>query len=409
MSTVGRRATLSGMTIRRAEAPILAAVFLDLLGFGMVIADIQLRAEGMVPKGWHPGWIVGGMLASTFITQLVVSPRWGKLSDQRGRKPVVVACTLLSALSMFTYGIAGSLWVLLLSRILSGLGAANVAVVQAHISDQTELGTRTAALGRIGAAISAGLVLGPPIGGFLAAAGGNHLIGMVAGCASLLGALWMAFALPSVAPSSEQRPGKSPVIDLRLLKDIPALRPYVVIAVVAWLSLATLEGTFARLIAHLYRYDQREFGILFGYESLLGIIVQATLVGFVAKKLSDSNTLRLGYLGQGIGLAINPFAAIFMPTVVPFVLLMVASSLYALGSSLSNPTVNSLCSRMTPDNRQGELFGLLQGTRSIGFVVGPIVGGSLFDWQPAAPYLIAGMVCIGAALLVPKDLPAVPA
>ena len=390
------------MIFRKDEAPVLVAVFLDLLGFGMVIADIQLRAESMVPKGWHPGWIVGLLLASTFVTQFIASPRWGRMSDTKGRKLVIVLCTILSASAMLVYGLAGGLLVLLFSRILSGLGAANVAVVQAFISDRTDTEQRAAALGRVGAAISAGLVCGPPLGGFLAAAGGNHLIGAVAGGASMLGAIWMAIALPNVAPKEIKQPGKAPVIDLRLLSDLPVLRPLVLIAVVAWFSLATLEGTFARLIYHLYQYDQRQFGVIFGYESLLGIVVQATLIGWIVKRMKDANVLRLGYLGQGMGLALNPFAAFLMPSVAPFMVLILASTLYGIGSSIANPTVNSLCSRLTPDSRQGELFGLLQGTRSVGFVIGPIIGGALFDWQPAAPYLIAGLVCLGAAALVPS-------
>jgi len=360
------------MVIRRAEAPILAAVFLDLLGFGMIVADIQLRAESMVPKGLPTGLIVGGLLASTFITQLLVSPRWGVASDMRGRKAIVVVCTLISASAMLTYGLAGNLWILLLSRLLSGFGAANVAVAQAFISDMYEPVDRTAALGRVGAAISTGLVIGPPIGGFLAVSGGNLLIGLVAGGASFLGAVWMMIALPSSSPKEERRPGKSPVIDLRLLRDLPKLRPLVLIAVVAWLSLATLEGTFARLIAHLFKYDQREFGVIFGYESILGIAIQGLLLAWIVAKVRSTKLLKTAYLAQGVGLALNPFAGILMPTVVPFVVLMIASTLYSFGSSLSNPTVNSLCSQMTPDSRQGELFGLLQGARSIGFVIGPL-------------------------------------
>jgi len=390
------------MVLSKSEAPILAAVFLDLLGFGMVLADIQLRAESMVPRGWRPGWIVGGLLASTFVTQLLASPRWGRYSDRRGRKAVIVGCTVISASAMLVYGLAGSIWVLLLSRILSGFGAANVAVVQAYISDQSEASDRMAALGRVGAAISAGLVAGPPIGGFLAAFGGNFLIGLAAGAASLAGAVWMWISLPNRPPRQEQEPGKAPVIDLRLLHDLPRLRPLVLIAVVAWFSLAMLEGTFARLISHLYRYDQRQFGVLFGYESLLGIIVQASIIGWTVRRMKDTNVLRMGYVGQGIGLAINPFASVLLPSVAPFIVLLLASTLYGVGSSLANPTVNGLCSRLTPDSRQGELFGLLQGARSVGFVVGPVLGGTLFDWHPAAPYLIAGIVCIGAATLVPR-------
>ncbi|MGV3616380.1 MAG: MFS transporter [Fimbriimonas sp.] len=390
------------MQRRRPELPLLAAVFLDLLGFGMVIADFQLRAEHLVPKGWPAGPVIGALLGSTFVIQLLVSPRWGRLSDHRGRKPVVLICTLLSAAAMVVYGLADSIGWLLLSRVLAGLGSANVAVAQALISDETEGEARTAALGRISAAIGAGLVLGPPLGGFLATRGGNLAIGLTAGVASLLGAAWLAVVLPSVPPKTVQEPGRRPPIDLTLLRDLPRLRPLVTIAVVAWFSLATLEGTFARLINHLFGYTQKEFGLLFGYEALLGIIVSARILGWVASRVRETPLLRGAYLAQGLGLALNPLAAAIAVAVPPLGTLFVASTLYAAGAGLANPTVNALCSKLTPDDRQGELFGLLQGTRAVGFVLGPIVGGWMFDWNPTAPYLLAGAVCVVAAVLVPR-------
>lgn len=390
------------MRRRLPELPLLAAVFLDLLGFGMVIADFQLRAERLVPTGWPKGPVIGALLGSTFVVQLLVSSRWGRLSDHRGRKPVVLACTLLSAAAMLVYGFANGIAWLLVSRILAGLGSANVAVAQALISDETEGDARTAALGRISAAIGAGLVLGPPLGGQLAAQGGNLAIGLTAGVASLLGAAWLAWVLPSTPPKEIREPGRRPAIDLTLLRDLPRLRPLVTIAVVAWFSLATLEGTFARLIHQMFGFGQVEFGRIFGYEALLGIIVSARVLGWVAARVKETPLLRGAYLAQGLGLALNPLAATIAMAVPPLATLYVASTLYAVGSGLANPTVNSLCSRLTPNDRQGELFGLLQGTRAIGFVLGPVVGGLMFDWHPATPYLLAGAVCVVAAVLVPK-------
>ena len=396
------------MRIGKAETPLLAAVFLDLLGFGMIVADIQLLAESMVPKGWPVGVIVGTLLASTFVTQLIVSPRWGTYSDQNGRKRVVVVCTVISGFAMFSYGLANSIWILLFSRILSGFGAANVAIAQAYISDIYNTDERTAALGRIGAALSAGLVIGPPLGGFLSATGGHLLVGLTAGAASLFGALWMSLGLPQApAEANATKPGKdaakrSSGLGLGLLRELPELRPLMLIAVVAWLSLATLEGTFARLISHLFHYDQRHFGVIFGYESILGVAVQGVILGWIASRVRPTLLLRFSYLSQGLGLALNPFAGLLMPAVAPFVVLIVASTLYAVGSGMANPTVNGLCSRLTPDSRQGELFGLLQGARSFGFVLGPLLGGALFDWSPRGPYLLAGTVCIAAAILVPN-------
>jgi MFS family permease len=196
---------------------------------------------------------------------------------------------------------------------------------------------------------------------------------------------------------------KRSLFDFGLLREVPALRKLVVIATVAWLSLATLEGTFARLIERLFGYGQLQFGFLFGYESLLGIAVQGLILVWLVKRWREPALLRVAYVSQGFGLALNPASAVLAAAVPPLVTLFIASTLYAVGVGVANPTINSLCSRLVPDSRQGELFGLMQGTRSLGFVLGPVVGGFLFDWIPAAPYLVAGLVCLCAATLVPKS------
>src|SRR5688572_16075672 len=154
----------------RAELPLLLAVFLDLVGFGMAFPDIQLRAE----KFGAPGVLIGLLLSSYFIVQILASPRWGRLSDHVGRKPVLLTCTALSVLSMLAYAFASSLWLILLSRIFAGLAAANVVVAQAYIADTSTEADRAAKMGRIGAAITAGLIAGPALGGYLAHVGGNY-------------------------------------------------------------------------------------------------------------------------------------------------------------------------------------------------------------------------------------------
>jgi DHA1 family multidrug resistance protein-like MFS transporter len=112
----------------------------------------------------------------------------------------------------------------------------------------------------------------------------------------------------------------------------------------------------------------------------------------------------MGYVLQGIGLLLSPFAPVLS-------ILFLVSALFSAGGALANPTVNTICSNLVPESRQGELFGLLQSSRSIGFLLGPIIGGALFDFRPATPYVLAGAVCVVAALLVPAghDLPVVEA
>jgi len=383
---------------------LLICVLLDLMGFGMIIAEFQLFAEKLVPKGWPVGVVVGTILASTFIVQVWASPRWGSWSDRVNRRYAFVTVNAISGSSMILYALSQNLPMLLASRLLSGIGAANVAIAQAYVTGLHSGAARTAALGRLSAAINAGLILGPGLGGYISHQFGHGTVGYVAGGFSLLGTLLAALILPDSPPKPAEDSAPRRIGNIAILREFPDLRPLVLVATVAWLSLATLEGTFLRLIHRLFNYDSREFGLIFSYESLLGFVIAGFLLPIFVKRLGERNLLRMAYLTQGLGLVLNPFAGVFgLP---PIVVLFAASTVYSLGSSCANPTINGLASQMLPEARHGELFGLMQSTRSFGFVVGPIVGGAVFDLSPTAPYLFAGFVCVVAAILV--RVPAVP-
>jgi MFS family permease len=379
----------------RAELPVLIALFLDLAAFGMVFPDVQLHARNLGASG--P--LIGALLASMFVVQLVASPPWGSLSDRVGRKPIFLFCTALSACSWLVYGMSTNLWLILLSRVLAGLAAANVVVGQAYLADITSEDERSGVMGRVGAAISSGLILGPAIGMQIATRGSIQTLGVVA--ASCSGVAVLCGLLMQEPKQKEKRaPGKWLGMNFSLIRDNPKLGRLLLLATVAWFALATLEGTFGRLVTEHFRWHPTVFGNIFSMESLLGAIVQGVLLVPIVKVLHESWTIRLGFFLAGMGLLLTPFApAVWV--------LFAVSGIYSIGTGLANPTVNSAASRQVPENRQGELFGLMQGARSIGFVVGPSLGGALFDWRPAAPYVLAGVIALAAALLIPKGPDAV--
>jgi len=368
--------------------PLLFAIFLDMVGFGMAFPDVQLRAEAF----GAPGWLIGSVLSSYFVTQFLVSPHWGRLSDRIGRKPVLTVCTALSAVSMVAYAFAESLPMIFLSRVFAGFAAANVVVAQAYIADNTDELSRTKAMGQMSAAMLLGLIAGPAIGGFLAELGGNYLMGLCAAGASTLSFLWILVAVAHRPPSEIREPGKAPIFAFSLLKDVPELRRLFWIAAAGWFVVACLEGTFGRLIKHNLNYGQFEFGIVFSYESLIGALVGLALA-WVSARLAKVSILRLGYILQAIGLALMPLGRNLFE-------LLLAGTLFSIGTGLANPTLNAVGSLLTPATRQGELFGVLQATRSIGFFVGPILGGLLFDLSPASPYWIAAIVAFIAAVVL---------
>lgn len=378
---------------------VVLAVFCDLAGFGMAFPDIALRLRGY---GLSQS-IAGLILASYFVVQFIVSPHWGRLSDRIGRRPVAVTCTAISALSMIVYAFSRSFEWILASRILAGVAAANISVVQAYFADVSSPEQRTAAMGKIGAAVSAGLIGGPAIGGFLATNGSPLLLGLVAGGLSALGALFLWFGLPSAPKVSEEKDErtKGRFLDFRLLKDVPRLPGLFALAVLSWFSLACLEGTFVPLLNQMFHWPKEFLGLAFdarkvggaafGYESLIAVILQVFLVPRLAAKKSGRTFLFVGYPLMGIGLVLTPFAPEIW-------VLFLFSTVYAFGQSIADPTINAMVSHIVPDDRQGEVFGLMQGARSLGFWIGPLLGGFLFDLRPSYPYLLAGLVCMAAAI-----------
>ena len=385
----------------------------------MLLPDVQFRAErlGMA------GWAIGATLTVTFVIQLVASPLWGRASDRIGRKPILLLCAGLSAAGLFTYGFATVPLIIVASRALSGLGGANVSIAQAYMADLSSTTARTAAMGRIGAAVSAGLIAGSASLALPFMHGIN--VGFVAGALSATGALGLLFlpgntgfahSTDAALDASPSRGSRLKVFDFSLLRSLPALRSLVTVAVVAWFSLAMLEGTFGRLIERTLNFHRQEFGEVFALEAIVGVLAQGVILAWLATRSAAGLRLRAAYVAQGAGLALMPFV---LPLCVFFGLthrdsgggavasysmalgvLFGVSALYSVGSGIANGTVNGLCSIATPEDRQGELFGLLQGARSVGFAIGPVLGGLLFDVAPRAPYLLAGGTCLAAAILV---------
>lgn len=375
---------------------------MDLVGFGMAFPDVQLRAESLGARGE----LIGIILASLFVVQTLTSPKWGAVSDRFGRKPIFLLCTTLSASSMAIYAVSGNLWLIFLSRIVAGLGGANVAIAQAYAAESTAEGERGKAMARMGAAVTSGILVGPAIGGKLSAIGGNWLLGWVACAASVVGCLLVAFLLPSRTPDPGQSPPRKKMIfDVTLLREIPEVRPLFLLAAVAWFALACLEGTFGRLLNAKFDFPLvflgmtmvavAASGFIFSLESGVSALIQTFALDRLTTWFSESRLLPISYFLQGLGLLLTPF----MPELG---LILVCSLIYSVGTAIANPTVNTAASKLVSDRRQGELFGLMQGARSLGFMVGPIVGGALFDAWNAGPYVLAGGVSVVAAVLAAK-------
>lgn len=371
--------------------PIYAAVAFDLAAFGMAFTDIALRARSYNAAPW----LVGLILSSYFLFQIVSSPRWGAVSDRVGRKPVAVLCTVLSAMSMVVYALMPSLEGIVLSRILAGFAAANVAIIQASLADSTEGDARASAMGKFSAAINVGLIVGFAGGGVIAEQLGARSMGFVGASLSALAAVCLWFGMPNLAPKGKPDKPKDH-FGLGLLRDHPTLTRLFILAAISWFSLACLEGTFAQLLQINFGQGQTAFGLILMLEMVLGFLLQSLFFERIQRRFGKEITLRAGYVFMGLGLAATPFAP-------NLGVLIAVGSLYAVGKGLADPSMNLLTSEATPEDRQGEMFGLLQSARNLGFLGGPSLGGYLFGISVAIPYVVAGAVSLAAAGLASRS------
>lgn len=379
---------------RQASRLILfATVFVDLLGFGIVIPFLPMYAErlGIGAIG------IGLILSAYSLMQFLVAPILGRISDRVGRRPIIMLGLLGSSLSYVIYGFAFSFPLLLLSRAVHGACAATVSTAQAYVADTTTEEQRAHGMGMIGAAFGLGFVLGPAIGGLL---GGFGLRVPVFFAAALTFAnlLFAAFRLPeSHEPNRQQRVHwralLQPLLNLPRQLSRHRLARLFMVAFLATSGMAIFETTFAIMAPAVYGYGALGVGALLAYAGLIQAIAQGYLMGKLAKRVGEVWLIRLGMLLFALGMA--PLAS-FGSHPILFTLLAILS----LGYGFANPAIASLISKRTDRQQQGEILGVNQSALAIARIIGPIAAGLLYaSIGPASAYVGGALVAIFALIL----------
>jgi len=378
---------------RASQTILFVTVFVDLLGFGIVIPFLPMFAERLGVSAFGIGWI----LAIYSLAQLLFAPVLGRISDRVGRRPIIMIGLLGSSLGYLIYGCANSFALLLLSRALHGACAATVPTAQAYIADTTSGEGRARGMGLIGAAFGLGFVLGPALGGVL----GHSSLKVPVFFASLLTFLNLIFAwrrLPeSHAPRSDAR------LDLATLADplfsLPRqlfghhLARLFGIAFLLTFALSGLEATFTLMVPLLYGYGPAALGLLLGYAGLTQAVVQGWLLGKIVAPLGEMTLVRVGLVSLAIGM-------LPMGMLSNLDALLVLLGLVSVGYGLASPSVASLISRRTGQHRQGEVLGVNQSAMSLARIFGPIAGASIYGMMgPAAPYVAGAVVAVAALAL----------
>ncbi|HEX2064621.1 MAG TPA: MFS transporter [Acidimicrobiales bacterium] len=388
---------------------IWSCVALDLVGFGIVLPILPLYAEN--ERFGADAATVGILVASFSLAQLVFAPVTGWLSDRVGRKPVLVLSLAGTSVGSLITGLAGSLWVLFLGRVLDGISGSSVSVAQAAVADLAPPEQRARLLGYLGAAFGVGFVAGPAIGA-LAVLGGIHVPFIVVAVIAGINALVALRRLPETRPlpvTRANRPEPAPEPPRAPLTGpdgAMGVAGYITVTFVALVAFSAFEATFALFVER--RLDLRMVSI---YVTFVGVgvlitLVQVGLVHPCVRRMGEGATVRLGLL-------LNAGGMLVLAAVQSWITLLPALVLLTVGQGLITPVLSSLVAGAAAVGRRGGTLGVQQAAGGLARVIGPVAGGFLLQFAGlSAPYM-AGAALLAATVLLMRaplraEVPAAP-
>lgn len=379
---------------------IFLIIFINLLGFGIILPLLPYYVESL---GAGP-MTVGLIMATYSLFQLLSAPILGELSDKYGRRPILLFSIGGTALSFGLLGIATSLPMLFLSRIIDGASGGNISTAQAYIADITTKEERTQSMGVMMAAFSLGFILGPALGGLLSVYG-YGVPALVAGAFALLATILTYFYLPESHKPRREVPDspKKPLIifNIRDFYDAlthPAIGLLLTISFLMMFAFSLMQGTFALFTQQNLQLTARANGILFAYLGFVGIVIQLVFLKHILRILSEQKAIIFALLSMGLSLSLIAYSG-------SIVALYVAVTFLALGNSIAGPVIMGLTSKLTPDSEQGSVAGMNQSVGSMARLVGPVAGTFLYSMLGVrSPYLIATLIMVLTALLAFRKL-----
>jgi MFS transporter, DHA1 family, tetracycline resistance protein len=404
--------------VRRSPLlPIFLIVVVDVLGLTIMLPLLPFYAERF---GASPA-VVGLLVSSYALCQLVAGPALGSLSDQMGRKPVLIVSQVGTFIGFLILAAANSLWLVFAARIIDGLTAGNLSIAQAYIADVTAPKDRARSFAVIGIAFGIGFLVGPGVSGYLSAHYGFHVPILCAAALSLTSILGTTFLLPAVPPRPEGDQPAAPLAPLQeeqapvapggkrlRLLDWNAYVQYFrrpVLGGLLWefflftFAFATFTGGFALFAERRFTWNGMPFGpkqvgYIFTYSGLLGIVVQGSMrSGWPVRVFGEVRLVTLGFVAGVLGYTLLGLSH-------GIALLLIAATFSSLGNGLIRPALTSLITQQVGRGEQGVVLGLNQSLMSIAQIVGPAMAGALIDrgWLTAWAFCTAFITLVAVVL-----------
>jgi DHA1 family tetracycline resistance protein-like MFS transporter len=365
---------------------IFLIVFVDLLGFGIILPLLPFIAERFKA---NPAQI--GFLSATYsFFQLISAPILGRLSDRWGRKKLLIVSQLGSTIGFIILGLAGNLPLLFLSRIIDGITGGNISIAQAYIADVTTNENRARGMGLIGAAFGLGFIFGPAIGGFLAQYGYSYPA-YFATAVSLITVACTYFLLPETVDVKKAVHIERTKFNFREFKKV-LLNPVIGYLIIVFFLLNTafsiFQGNFSLWTQTKFGFGPAQNGFFFAYIGILAVFFQLWLLPRMVKRFHEKKLLRYSTFFLFLGL-------VFMPLIPSAAFLFITQLPIVLGNSLANPSIQALASENIPKEEYGGTLGFLQSAGGAGRILGPILGGEIFfHYGYDTPYFLAAVLLL---------------
>ncbi len=377
---------------------IYLTIFLDLVGFGLVIPAAPYYAESYGANDAQVVWLMGVYS----LMQFLLIPVWGRVSDRVGRRPVLLLGTAGAAVGLTLFGAATSLAWLFFARALHGAMTANISTATAYIVDATEPDLRSKAMGLVGAAFGLGFVIGPLAGGLLSTFGaslglGYSLVGYGGAALSVINFIVTALYLPeSLTDDKRQLASRPERLWRRAFSEQPR-RSLLLVSFVTIFAFANMTSTYALLT--MERFDwrgpegARNNGWVFFGLGLIAILIQGGMMGRLARRFGERKLVVAGLTCLAAGMVVMGLGR-------GVTLVLAGAALLGVGNSLSTAPLNSLVSFTTDESEQGAIFGVKSSLGALGRFAGPLLAGVLYEKTGSStPYLFGASLLVVALLI----------
>ncbi len=369
---------------------LMATAFVDMMGFAIVMPLLPLYARNFDA----PYWVIGWVIAVFAVMQLIAAPLWGRFSDRFGRRPAILLGLCVSAVAFTMFAFADSIWALLATRLVQGIGAGTTGVLQAYVADSSAPRDRAKAIGWLTAGTSAGVMIGPVIGSF-AVAFGTEYPGLIAAGLCLANIMFAWRLLPESLPDARERPRRQPIRQAMLLvlteprRDVSRL---VWIYAVGMLGFMSMTSVMALYLESAFGITGTTIGPFFAYVGFISLLMRAIVLGRAVDRFGETNVMRTGAVSLGLGLLLIP-----IPTFIwGFVAVI---TLVPIGTALLFPCNTAMVSHRALEHEVGQTLGVQQSFGGMARVIAPLWATAALEINLALPFFFSALVVAFVTML----------